>query len=178
MTAVRRNLAVGCGRDEGPESTPCGHSRPSSSSTPLDPEPTAQTDPIRTFAIADERGGPRPFAVAPRRPMNPIEGNPQHSSELAAANATSSVRHLPRQRIAATVKAVPSGAPLLAFRQPAWCRATGQAAPLRIRFADSAKLSTLSGICDKFLGKVGKALSTRYSGRMTCEISGFGFWQQ
>jgi len=32
-------------------------------------------DPIRTFAIADERGGLCPFAVAPRRPMNPIEGN-------------------------------------------------------------------------------------------------------
>ena len=50
-------------------------------------------DPIRTFAIADERGGPCPLAVAPRRPMNPTEGNPQHSSELPAANATSSVRH-------------------------------------------------------------------------------------
>jgi hypothetical protein len=49
----------------------------------------------RTFAIADEKGGPCPFAVAPRRPMNPIEGNPQRSSELAAANATSSVRHYP-----------------------------------------------------------------------------------
>src|SRR5215472_5755650 len=64
-----------------PDSTHCGRFSHDTGRT--------AADPFRTLATADERGGPYPFAVAPRRPMNPIGGNPRHSSELAAANATS-----------------------------------------------------------------------------------------
>ena len=43
---------------------------------------------LADVAIADEKGRPMPLCGG-------ASPNPQHSSELAAANATSSVRHYP-----------------------------------------------------------------------------------